>query len=171
MKSRQSQSFIQQFFDATEKDDATFLRSLRALLRKGERTPLQEPQVLRQLSASVSEPAAQYDAASLDAAPCTVGEALQQFLDSNTLGIDEAAQQLGISTAHMQALTAEMMPLTSKTVPAVALFFGERYRAATLTLRQWLITGLRDVEMRRAEQASPHKPPPASTRIAARRKK
>jgi hypothetical protein len=171
MKSRQSQSFIQQFFDATEKDDATFLRSLRALLRKGERTPLQELQVLRQLSASVSEPAAQYDAASLDAAPCTVGEALQQFLDSNTLGIDDAAKHLGISTAQMHTLLAEMMPLTSTTVPTVAQFFHEKYGVPTLTLRQWLVTGLRDVEIQRVEQGSPRKPVPASTRIAARRKK
>jgi hypothetical protein len=171
MKSQQLHWLIQQFFDATEKDNATFLQSLRALLHKGKRMPLEEPQVLRQLSASVAEPAGQYDAASLDGAPCTVGEALQQFLDSNALGIDDAAKHLGISTAQMHTLLAEMMPLTSTTVPTVAQFFREKYGVPALTLRQWLVTGLRDVEIQRVEQGSPRKPVPASTRIAARRKK
>jgi hypothetical protein len=104
-----------------------------------------------------------YDASPIDAAPCTVGEAMQEFLDSNKLSTDEAAKQLGVSPDHLQSIVAEMMPLTTATVPSVAQFFGTKYGLPPLTLRQWLITGLRDREMKNTE----HDP----ARIAARKKK
>lgn len=166
MKTRPRHSIAQQFFDATERDDDTFLRSLAAILRIAKRPPAEseaDSTILRQLSDTVAEEPAPYDAASLDNAPYTVGEALQQFLKSNSVRVDDAARQLGIPPAQMQSLVEEMMPLTGATVPAVARFFGAIYGLKTLTLRQWLITGLRELEMKSSEHGC--------TRIAARRKK
>lgn len=166
MKTRPLHPTARQFFDATEKDDNTFLQSLTALLRRPKRSPSEDqarPAFLRQFSENVSEEPAEYDAAPIDTAPCTVGEALRQFLDSNGLSMDEAAKQLGISADQMQSLIAEMMPLTSTTVPSVAQFFSTKYPLQALTLRQWLITGLRDLEIKKTE----HSP----TRVAARKKK
>ncbi|MBX2993038.1 MAG: helix-turn-helix transcriptional regulator [Bacteroidetes bacterium] len=166
MKTRSRHTIARQFFDATEQDDAAFLQSLSTLLRTGQRPPSNEPDqpdILRQLSDSVSEEAPEYAPAPLDSATCTVGEALKQFLDSEKLSTREASKKLGISPEQMEALIAEMMPLTSATVPSVAQFFGTAYNLKPLTLRQWLITGLRYHEMEQTE----HGP----TRIAARKKK
>jgi hypothetical protein len=168
MRNRPLHPIARQFFDATKKDDGTFLQSIAALLHAAKRFPREEESVpamqfLRKISDEVKEEPGVYDASPIDTAPCTVGEALQQFLDSNKLSMDEATKQLGISADQMQSLIAEMMPLTSATVPSVAQFFGTKYGLPPLTLRQWLITGLRDREMKNTE----HDP----ARIAARKKK
>lgn len=169
MKRRVRHPIIRQLLDTTKKDDETFLKSLAALLR---------PVIPQQLSDRVAEESAGYGAAppagtaagGLDKAPCTVGEALRQVLDSKGMslarlpvGRDDAAKKLGISADRMQSLIEEMMPLTSATVPHVAQFFSAKYGLNALMLRQWLITGLRELEMKNTEHSS--------TRIAARKKK
>lgn len=168
MKNRHLHPIAQQFFDATQGDDGTFLQSITSLLRTAKRSPAEDEATsaesdLFKLADGVREEPGVYEASLIDAAPCTVGEVLQEFLNSNKLSMDEAARQLGISPDQLQSIAAEMMPLTTATVPSVAKFFGTKYGMPPLTLRQWLITGLRVREMRNTK----HDP----ARIAARKKK
>ncbi len=190
MSTRSLHPLVQQFFRSLERSEEEFLESLSNLLRevkqssvsKEEPAPARfiEPPFLPQIDLSVAdrrspwEERASYNAHTsqrdesqgdeLDTAPHTVGEALQQFLGSNRMSPEEAARRLGITTEQMQQIADGMMPLTSKTVPGVARFFAREFGLpqAELTLRQWLITGLRELEMKDTE----HNP----TRIAARKK-
>jgi predicted DNA-binding protein (UPF0251 family) len=163
MKPRTQHPIIRQLIEATKKDDEAFLQSLATLLRTTKRLPAKEQQRPDFQQKIVAEEPAAYDAARLDKAPCTVGEALRRVLDSNNMNLDDAASQLGISTDRMQGLIEEMMPLTSSTVPTVSQFFAARYGVNALRMRQWLITGLRELEMKNTEHTS--------SRIAARKKK
>lgn len=162
----QPHTLARKFFEAAERDDDTFLQALVSLLRGAQASPskrTEQPIFVQQQSQFVAEETPPYNAAPLDSATCTVGEALKLFLDSEELSTREAANKLGISPEQMEVLIAEIMPLTNATVPSVAQFFGTTYNLKPLTLRQWLITGLRYHEIQKTE----HRP----TRIAARKKK
>lgn len=182
MNTKPRNPLLQQFFDSLEKSDDEFLENLSNLLRAAKQSSVskEEPApLLRQIDLSVADRKSSWEERvshnaqpsqrdksqrdKLDMARHTVGEALQQFLASNRMSPDDAARRLSITTERMQQLTEEMMPLTSKTVPGVARFFGREFGLPELTLRQWLITGLRELEIKDTE----HGP----TRIAARRKK
>lgn len=145
----------EQFFDAAAHSDEAFLEALAMLFR-----PKRGAMVVSE-SRPLYAPASK--TAELDAAPFTVADALREYLHANDLDAEKAAHQLKIPTVLMQKLLDEMMPLTDKTVPGVARFLSTTTGAPALKLRQWLITGLRDLQMKGSE----HRP----TRIAARRKK
>lgn len=171
---------IQQFFDATEKDDPTFLRALVTLVRAaksparplGDRTARSAESAPITLSAVREAPSHYRVKESLDDASFTVGQALTHYLHTTGISKQDAAAQLAITSEYMDTLLANEIPITSSTVAGAAKFFATLYPLNALTLRQWLITGLRDLEIRHTEQsAPPHARPPASTRIAARRKK
>lgn len=169
MRKKLDSPLARRFFAAAKKNDEAFLRELTRLFRIagkrhggenaaiGERHPADSASVVRERT---SAPRLQY---SNDTASCTVGEALRQYLNLNNIPTAEAAEQLKISVESMQELLSEMMPLTSSTVGGVAQFFNSEYRIPALTLRQWLITGLRDCELRASEQGT--------VRLAARSKK
>lgn len=166
MSTTQRHPLIQQFFDSLNRDDDSFLHSLVALLRTARKSDAhtEEPTPLFSVhEMHVAEETPPYGTQALDASGYTVGQAVQQFLVSNTMSIDDAARQLSVAPEIFQQIVDDMMPLTTETVPGVAKLFAREFNLPELTLRQWLITGLRQLEMKDSE----HRP----TRIAARRKK
>lgn len=176
MSTRSLHPLLQQFFDSLEKSDDEFLVSLSTLLRAAKQSSANNKEtapMLRQIDLTVTEERTPYDTQAsrrdksqrdkLDTARHTIGEALQQFLASNRMSPDDAARRLGITTEQVQQLADEMMPLTSDTVAGVARFFGLKFGLPELTLRHWLITGLRELEIKESEHRS--------KRMAARRKR
>jgi hypothetical protein len=165
---RKKSTLIERFFQAAEESDEAFFKALNELMQSTKAQPqlsTTSDGANTDLMKTVRETTGLYgDSASLDNAPFTVGEAMRQMLKVNGWTVPQAAKRLGVSDEVMKNLFEEMMPLSSGTVPGVAKFFSTEYRIANpQTLREWLITGLRFLEMQSSQ--------PSSLRHAARRKK
>jgi plasmid maintenance system antidote protein VapI len=99
----------------------------------------------------------------MDAAVCTVGEALGEMLLANGWTKQQAATKLGVSERVCEEMMNEMMPLTGKTARSVAAFLCETFHGASAQLlADYLLNGLHFWELKHSG--------PGHTRIAARRK-
>jgi len=158
---RKTTRLIERFFQAAEESDEMFLKALQELSRSAESHTSHEARFegfyrkgIAQ-ARTIRETIAQYgDSVSLDNAPFTVGEAVHQMLKINSWTVSQAAKKLGVSDEVVKSLLEEMMPLSSATVPDIAQFFSAEYGITnSQILREWLITGLRFLEIESSQLA------------------
>ena len=161
---------IQQFFEAAAESDERFLQTLQRFLAAagqpavglaGKSTRVSP--VRESLPTYSANRPGQSETSEMDAAVCTVGEALGEMLLANGWTKQQAATKLGVSERVCQELLNEMMPLTGKTARSVAAFLCETYHGASAQLlADYLLNGLHFWGLKHSG--------PGHTRIAARRK-
>jgi hypothetical protein len=179
---------IRQFFEAAAESDEQFLQTLQRILAAADQPAVGPPDQARPalpfgrviraglagkstrvsparetlLTYSANRPG-QSETSEMDAAACTVGEALGEMLLANGWTKQQAASKLGLSEQVCHELLNEMMPLTGKTARSVAAFLCEIYQGASAQLlADYLLNGLHFWELKHSG--------PGHTRIAARRK-
>lgn len=170
---------IQKFSTAAAESDECFLQALRKILSAAGQPAVGLPDhVVRAGLAgkstrvflareclptySANRPG-QSETSEMDAAACSVGEALGKMLLANGWTKQQAASKLGVSEQVCQELLNEMMPLTGKTARSVAAFLCETYHGASAQLlADYLLNGLHFWGLKHSG--------PGHTRIAARRK-
>jgi len=161
---------IRQFFEAAAESDERFLQTLQRFLAAagqpavglaGKSTRVSP--VRESLPTYSANRPGQSETSEMDAAVCTVGEALGEMLLANGWTKQQAATKLGVSERVCEEMMNEMMPLTGKTARSVAAFLCETFHGASAQLlADYLLNGLHFWELKHSG--------PGHTRIAARRK-
>jgi len=179
---------IQQFFEAAAESDERFLQTLQRFLTAAGQPAVGPPDQARPAlpfgrvvraglvgkstrvspvreslpTYSANRPG-QSETSEMDAAVCTVGEALGEMLLANGWTKQQAASKLGVSERVWEEMMNEMMPLTGKTGRSVAAFLCEScHGASAQLLADYLLNGLHFWELKHSG--------PGRARIAARRK-
>jgi hypothetical protein len=161
---------IQQFFEAAAESDERFLQSLQRLLAaaRQQATPLAGKSagvsaIRESLRTYSANRPGQSERSEIDAAVCSVGEALGEVLLANGWSKQQAASKLGVSERVCEEMLNEMMPLTGKTARSVAALLCEScHGPSAQLLADYLLNGLHFWELKHSG--------PAHARIAARRK-
>jgi len=172
---------IRQFSDAAAESDDRFLQTLQSILFAADQLAAGVPPAMGGIRAGlagkstrvspVRETLPTYSAnrpgqsgtSEIDAAVCSVGEALGEMLLANSWSKQQAATKLGVSERVCQEMLNEMMPLTGKTARSVAAFLSESYHGASAqVLADYLLNGLHFWELKHFGAGD--------VRIAARRK-
>jgi len=170
---------IQQFFEAAAESDECFLQTLQRILSAANQPAVSPPDhvvraglvgkstrvspVRESLPIYSANGPGRSETSEIDAAVCSVGEALGETLLANGWTKQQAASKLGVSEGICEEMLNEMMPLTGKTARSVAAFLCETYHGASAQLlADYLLNGLHFWELKHSS--------PGHTRIAARRK-
>jgi hypothetical protein len=170
---------IRQFFEAAAESDERFLQTLQRILAAADQPAVgpadhvvraglagkstRVSPVRETLPTYSATGPGQSETSEIDAAVCSVGEALGEMLLANGWTKQEAAGKLGLSEQVCHELLNEMMPLTGKTARSVATFLSETHHGTPAQLlADYLLNGLHFWELKHSG--------PGHTRIAARRK-
>jgi len=161
---------IQRLFEAAAGSDEHFLQILQKLLSVADRPvagsagkTMRISPVRESLARDPANGLGQPKTSEIDAAACSVGEALSEVLLANGWTKQQAADKLGVSEQICEELLNDMMPLTGKTARSVAAFLCETYQGASAQiLADYLLDGLHFWELKHSGTGR--------TRIAARPK-
>jgi len=170
---------MQQLFEAAAGSDERFLQAFRKILTTADHAAVTPPDhvvranlvgkgtrvspVRESLPVYSANRSGQSETCELDAAVCSVGEALGEMLLANGWTKQHAASKLGVSEGICEEMLNEMMPLTGKTARSVAALLCETYHGASgQLLADYLLNGLHFWELKHSSAGH--------ARIAARRK-